>query len=192
MPKRNDEALRFLLERRSVSHKTLVAPVPSRDELDVILTAGARVPDHKMLEPFRFLVLEDAALNRLGAAVHSHALALGMDEGAAGKARFSFDNAPLSVAVVASLKPTDAIPDVEQTLAVGACCLGVLNAALASGWGANWITGWAAFDEAFLGEHLGLAKGEYVAGFLHIGTAPTAPSERRRPDLGVIATWVSE
>lgn len=192
MPTQNPEALRFMLERRSISHKTLCAPVPSRAELEPILTAGARVPDHKMLEPWRFLVLENAALNRLGGAVYTHALALGMDEAKADKARFSFDNAPLSVAVVASLKPTDAIPDVEQTLAVGACCLSVLNAALASGWGANWITGWASFDEAFLTEHLGLESGEYVAGFIHIGTAPTAPSERKRPNLDAITTWISE
>lgn len=192
MPKRNEDALRFMLERRSVSHKTLVAPVPSREELEVILTAGARVPDHKMLEPFRFLVLEDAALNRLADAVQARAIALNMDKDKAQKAHFSFANAPLSVAVVASLKQTDMIPEVEQTLAVGAACTSVLNAALASGWGANWITGWAAFDTAFLREHLGLAKGEYVAGFMHIGTARTEPSDRKRPDLAAITTWVSE
>lgn len=192
MPKRNEDALNFMLERRSVSHKTLVAPVPSRDELEVILTAGARVPDHKMLEPFRYLVLEDAALDRLAAAVHARALELDMSLDQAEKARFSFANAPLSVAVVASLKQTDMIPEVEQTLAVGACCTSVLNAALASGWGANWITGWAAFDGPFLRDHLGLAEGEYVAGFMHMGTARTEPSERKRPDLGAITTWVSD
>lgn len=191
MPRRNEEALNFMLERRSVSHKTLAAPVPSRDDLELILRAGARVPDHKMLEPFRYLVLEDAALNRLAEAVYGRALELGMDTDQAAKARFSFANAPLSVAVVASLKQTDMIPEVEQTLAVGACCTSVLNAALASGWGANWITGWAAFDEPFLTQHLGLAPGEYVAGFMHMGTARTEPSERKRPDLDAITTWVS-
>jgi nitroreductase len=192
MPERNEDALNFMLGRRSVSHKTLVAPVPSRAEVEVILTAGARVPDHKMLEPFRFLVLEDAALDRLAEAAHARAMALDLELDKAEKARFSFANAPMSIAVVASLKETDAIPDVEQTLAVGACCTSVLNAALASGWGANWITGWAAFDGPFLQEHLGLAKHEYVAGFMHIGTARTAPSERKRPDLDAITTWVSD
>ena len=191
MPKRNEDALAFMLARRSVSHKTLVAPVPSREELDVILTAGTRVPDHKMLEPFRFLVLQDAALNRLADAAHARALALDMSADQAAKARFSFANALLSVAVVASPKQTDLIPEVEQTLAVGACCTSVLNAALASGWGANWITGWAAFDGPFLTEHLGLSADEYVAGFMHMGTARTEPSERKRPDLNAITTWVN-
>lgn len=191
MPRRNEEALNFMLERRSVSHKTLAAPVPSRDDLELILRAGARVPDHKMLEPFRYLVLENAALNRLADAVHARALELEMDVDQAAKARFSFANAPLSVAVVAALKQTDLIPEVEQTLAVGACCTSVLNAALASGWGANWITGWAAFDGPFLTQHLGLADHEYVAGFMHIGTARSEPSDRKRPDLDAITTWVS-
>ena len=191
MPVRNEDALTFMLERRSVSHKTLGAPVPNRAQLDVILTAGARIPDHKMLEPFRYLVLEDAALDRLAEAVHARALALNMDLDKAEKARFSFANAPMSIAVVASPKQTDKVPEVEQILAVGACCTSVLSAALASGWGANWITGWAAFDTTFLMEHLGLAADEYIAGFMHIGTARTEPSERKRPNLDAITTWFS-
>ena len=121
MPKANPSALQFLQERRSVSHKTLTLPVPARAELEVILTAGARVPDHKMLEPFRFIVLENAALDRLAQDVFARAEALGLSQDQAEKARFSFANAPLSIAVVASLKDTDVIPKVEQTLAVAAC-----------------------------------------------------------------------
>ena len=191
MPVRNENALKFMLERRSISHKILVAPVPNRAELEMILTAGARIPDHKMLEPFRFIVLEDAALDRLAEAVHARALEMDMDLEKAEKARFSFANAPISIAVVASIKQNELVPEVEQTLAVGACCTSVLNAALASGWGANWITGWAAFDVPFLMEHLQLAADEYIAGFMHIGTALSEPSERKRPDLDAITTWVS-
>jgi nitroreductase len=191
MASRNSEALKFMLERRSVSHKTLVHPVPDHDEMAVILTAGARVPDHKMLEPFRFVVLEDAALNRLADVAYARAESIGLDTDKAAKARFTFANAPLGVAVVASLKPTDAIPEIEQTLAIGACCMAVLNAALASGWGANWITGWAAFDPVVLGE-MGVQAPEYVAGFVFIGSAPTEPTDRKRPDLAAITTWVSK
>nr|WP_325248611.1 nitroreductase [Amylibacter sp.] len=192
MPQANPDALKFLLERRSVSHKTLSLPVPDRAGINAILTAGARVPDHKMLEPFRFIVMEDAALTRLGDAVQAYADHIGQDPDKTAKAVFNFTNAPLCIAVVASLKRTDMIPEVEQTLAVGACCLSVLNAALASGWGANWITGWAAFDRAFLQENMGLGAEEYVAGFIFIGTANTDPTDRKRPDLDAITTWVSE
>lgn len=190
MPQKNTEALQFMLTRRSASHKTLTHPVPDRAEVETILTAGARVPDHKMLEPFRFVVMQDAALSRLGTAVQSHGESLGLPEDTIAKAVFNFSNAPLGIAVVASLKPNEAIPEVEQTLAVGACCLSVLNAALASGWGANWITGWAAFDKPFLQASMGLSDGEYVAGFIFIGTPKSEPADRKRPDLGAITTWV--
>lgn len=192
MPQANPDALKFLLERRSVSHKTLSFPVPDRAGIDAILTAGARVPDHKMLEPFRFIVLGDAALNRLGDMVQIYGDQIGQDADKTAKAVFNFTNAPLCIAVVASLKPTDMIPEVEQTLAVGACCLSVLNAALASGWGANWITGWTAFETAFLQDHMGLSADEYVAGFIFIGTAKTEPTDRKRPELDAITTWVTE
>ena len=186
----NSAVMKFLLERRSVSHKTLIAPPPDGEALGLILEAGARVPDHKMLEPFRFVVLERGALDRMADVVEARGRDLGLDEDKVAKARFSFANAPLSVAVVASLVDTDMIPEVEQTLAVGACCLSVLNAALAAGWGANWITGWAAFDPVVLAE-MSVQDGEYVAGFMHMGTIKTQPSERKRPDLEAKVTWLS-
>lgn len=62
MPDRNQAALDFLLTRRSRPAKTLRAPVPSRAELEEILTAAARTPDHGKLEPWRFIVLEKPAL----------------------------------------------------------------------------------------------------------------------------------
>ena len=187
----SDAALQFLLSRRSVPAKTLVHPAPDRDALGPILQAGARVPDHKMLEPWRFLVLEDAALNRLADVLYQRATDLGLGVEKAEKARTSFRTAPLSVAVVASPKPTDAIPEVEQTLSAGAACLSVLNAALSAGWGANWITGWMAFDREFLGSELGLLDHEFVAGYIHIGTVSVRPSDRRRPDVGAITHWIS-
>ena len=65
-------------------------------------------------------------------------------------------------------------------------------AALASGWGANWLTGWASHDAEFVQANLGLAPGERVAGFIHIGTETAAPPERPRPDVGALTRWVSE
>ena len=185
-----NDVMEFFLTRRSVPAKTLVHPAPDRAAVERILQAGARVPDHKMLEPWRFVVLSDAALNRLADVLYARAFELGLGDEKAEKARNSFRTAPMSVAVIASPKPTDAIPEVEQTLSAGAACLSVLNAALASGWGANWITGWMAFDGAFLQGGLGLKDGEYVAGYIHLGTVSVRPNDRQRPDLAAITQWV--
>lgn len=184
--------LDFLLTRRSRPAKLLATPVPDRAELDLLLTAAARVPDHGKLEPWRFVVLEKPALSRLGAAATDYAARAGFDAEKAAKGRSQFDDSPLCVVVVASPKGFDRIPEIEQTLSVGAVCLSLVNAALAAGWGASWLTGWIAHDRGFAGAAYGLRDGEWVAGLIHIGTTRAAPPERPRPDLAQITTWVAE
>lgn len=107
------------------------------------------------------------------------------------KAEQQFSAADLAVAVIFSPKQSEKIPEVEQAYSAGAVCLSLLNAALAAGWGANWLSGWASHDRAFVTEGLGLEEHETIAGFIHIGTENAAPPERPRPDISAITTWVA-
>lgn len=191
MPAPNPAALEFLLTRRSRPAKTLAEPAPDRKSVETILQAGARSPDHGILEPWRFLVLERAALDRLADLAENRAVELSKPDDQIEKARNSFANAPLSIAIVFSPKQSEKIPHEEQVMSAGAVCLSALNAALALGWGANWVTGWAAFDAPFLKEGLGLSESEYVAGFIHLGTETVAPADRKRPDLDQLVEWVN-
>ncbi|MFO7770009.1 MAG: nitroreductase family protein [Roseovarius gahaiensis] len=192
MPTPNPDALQFLLSRRSRPAKTLSVPTPTRDELMPILTAAARSPDHGKLEPWRFIVLERAALRRLGEVAGARGQSLGRNEADIAKGRQQFDDGQLAVAVIEVQTPSEKIPPIEQTYSAGAVCLALLNAALASGWGANWLSGWPAHDRGFVETALGLATHERVAGFIHIGTETASPPERPRPDLAQITQWVSE
>ncbi|MEM9196786.1 MAG: nitroreductase [Pseudomonadota bacterium] len=189
MPEPRPEVLDFLATRRSRPAKTLIPPGPSETALSKLLTIAARSPDHGMLVPWRFLVIRGAALARLAGQAQARAQALGKDPSDAEKAFNVFANAPLIVAVIASPKPSEKIPSVEQTLSAGAVCLSLLNAALAAGWGANWLTGWMAYDRPFL-DLIGLEPAEYVAGYLHIGTESVAPAERARPEISAITAWL--
>lgn len=191
MPTPNDAAFDFLMTRRSRPAKTLTTPVPDRAALGPILTAAARTPDHGKLEPWRFIVLQRPALERLADAVRSHGADTGVDPEKAEKMANQFGTADLVVAVISSPKPSEKIPQAEQVLSAGAVCLAMLNAALASGWGANWLSGWASHDPAFVQKHMGLAAQETVAGLIHIGTETNTPPERPRPDVDAITTWVS-
>lgn len=182
------EALEFLLTRRSRPARMLRAPAPDGDTLARLLTAATRVPDHGKLEPWRFLVIEPAALQRLGAWVAEHGTALGMEAEKVAKDAQTFAGSPLVVAVVSSPKPSEKIPQIEQTLSAGAVCLSLVNAALAQGFGACWLTGWPAFDRRFLTGELGLAAHESIAGFIHIGSSDAAPPERPRPDVAALVT----
>ncbi len=190
MPTPNPAALDFLLTRRSRPSKTLTTPVPDRAALMPLLTAAARTPDHGKLEPWRFVVLTKPALTRLSQMVPARGAALGIDPDKITKATDQFGDADLAVAVISSPKPSDKIPQIEQVYSAGAVCLALVNAALAAGWGANWLSGWASHDRTFIAEGMGLASHEAIAGFIHIGTETNAPPERPRPDLDAITTWV--
>lgn len=192
MPDPNPAALEFLLSRRSRPHKTLGLPIPDRAALEVMLTAAARTPDHGKLEPWRFIVLERAALQRLAGMVADRAVALGKDPDTIPKAVSQFADAHLAVVVVESPKDSPKIPMIEQTYSAGAACLALLNAALAAGWGANWLTGWMVYDAEITQTGLGLAPHERVAGVIHLGLETVAPKERPRPDISAITTWMSD
>ncbi|WP_170607222.1 nitroreductase family protein [Ruegeria arenilitoris] len=192
MSLKNPAALDFLQSRRSRPAKTLVAPAPNREQLLPLLTAAARSPDHGKLEPWRFVVLEIGALQRLADLTENRAAAMGKNAEEIAKARSQFDMGLLAVTVIEVQKPSEKIPAIEQTYSAGAVCLALLNAALAAGWGANWLSGWQAHDREFCKKGLGLAENERVAGFIHIATESVSPPERPRPDVSALTQWVSE
>lgn len=191
MPARNDAALDFLLSRRSRPAKTLVAPAPTREELLPILTAAARSPDHGKLEPWRFAVVEQPAMARLAELTEETGQRLGKSPEDIAKGRSQFDQGQLAVVVIEVQKDSPKVPAVEQTYSAGAVCLALLNAALAAGWGANWLSGWASHDRGFCEAAFGLAENERIAGIIHIATESSAPPERPRPDLDAMTTWMS-
>ena len=191
MPTPNPEALAFLLSRRSRPAKTLTTPVPDTDALDTLLTAAARTPDHGKLEPWRFIVLTKPALMRLAGLVAARGAALGIDPDRSAKAQDQYAQADLAIAVVSSPKPSDKIPQIEQVYSAGAVCLALVNAALAAGWGANWLSGWPSHDRAFLRDGLGLDDHENIAGLIHLGTETSAPPDRPRPDIAAITSWMT-
>lgn len=192
MPAPNPAAMEFLLTRRSRPAKTLTGPAPDRAALTPLLTAAARSPDHGKLEPFRFIVLEKPALARLADLAADRGADLSKATEDIAKGRSIYDQGHLAVAVIEVQKPSEKIPAVEQTYSAGAACLALLNAALASGWGANWLSGWASHDREFCQQGLGLEPHERVAGLIFLGTETSAPPERPRPDLHAITSWISE
>ena len=191
MPSPNQAALDFLLSRRSRPAKTLTTPVPSRAELEPLLQAALRSPDHGKLEPWRLIVLQTDALSSLADLAQKRGAALGLEEEKVTKAADQFARADLAVAVIESPVISEKIPAIEQTYSAACVCLQLLNAALAAGWGANWLSGWASHDRTFVETGLRLTPHERVAGFIHIGTEKSAPPERPRPNLESKVTWLS-
>jgi nitroreductase len=188
---RSSEALDLLLRRRSASAKAMIEPGPSAEDLQLILTAGVRVPDHGKLAPWRFLVFDGEGRAEFGAVLERVLMEREPDAGDVRRQieRGRFMRAPLVVAVISSPNAAKPIPDWEQRLSAGAVCQNMVIAATALGYGAQWVTEWCAYDEAVVAA-LGLSGEERVAGFLYLGTTGEPLRERERPDVAnLVRHW---
>jgi nitroreductase len=135
-------------------------------------------------------VIDKPAMGRLAEIAQARGEALNLDPMQVMKGRGQFDQGHLAVVVVEVQKPSPKVPPLEQTYSAGAVCLALTNAALAAGWGANWLSGWISHDRVFMEQGFGLAENERIAGIIHIGTETAAPPERPRPDVSAITTWL--
>ncbi len=188
----DNTVIALLSSRRSVKPDRLLAPGPQPQELETMLRIASRVPDHKKLAPWRFIVLEGDARAKLGDVIADACIAeeperpsdvrLAMERG-------RLTRAPLVVAVISRVTPHRSAPEWEQILSAGAACLNLCLAANALGYGTSWITEWIAYSPR-VREALQLADNERIAGFVYIGTPAEAPHERDRPALAdIVSRW---
>ncbi len=184
-------ARNMLALRRSAGKETLGDPGPTGPALEELLSVAMRVPDHRRVEPWRFVVFEGDARRGFGeqiAAIHArNAQDAGEQELALERRRLL--RAPTVVAVVSSPDPAHKTPVWEQELSAGAACQNLLLAANAAGWAGCWLTEWIAYDRD-VAELIGLSDQERIAGFIYLGTASANPPERPRPaPPGKIERW---
>lgn len=183
------EIINFLLTRRSVTARNLTEPGPNDEQLDQILRAAHRVPDHGKLGPWRFIILKGDARAKFGeilGVAYQKENPDAFDE-LVEVEKERFQRAPVVVAVTSRITAEHKIPEWEQTLSSGAACMNMLNAAHALGLAAQWITEWPAYNDD-VAKALGVGEEERIAGFIYIGTAAQPPDERTRPEIGDIVT----
>jgi len=176
------EARTLLALRRSAAKQFIGLPGPSPEALDELLEIAARVPDHRKLAPWRFIVFEGEARAKFGAGLAKILADRGEPEAEQRSALGLPTRAPVMVCVVSAPVDDGRTPVWEQELSAGAVCYNLLLAANAAGWAGTWLSEWPAFD-ADAAKLLGLSKGERVAGFIYLGTATIAPPERPRADM---------
>ncbi|MBU9168117.1 nitroreductase family protein [Burkholderia gladioli] len=170
------DRLAGLLSRQS--RWPLTEPGPSDAELDAILDAALRAPDHGNLRPWRFVLIRGEARRALGevlvrlADAREPGAAPGSNAHRAAKAQA----APVLIALGAARVPHRKVPEVEQLLAVGAAAMNLLNAIHQLGYGGFWATGIDSREPA-LHDALGFAPNEQLLGFIYVGT----PAERAAP-----------
>ena len=186
------DALTLLATRRSVPAVSLTAPGPDDAALRQILTLASRVSDHGKLVPWRFIVYRDPHKTLIGEKLVEVLLAdkPGADAGSIEKERGRFRSAPLVIGVISTAQSGHPkIPEWEMILAAGAVAQNLLLAANALGFGAQWLTGPAAYDPRLVA-YLGVKPGERVAGFIHVGTPTETLPDRPRPVIDdITTTW---
>ncbi len=170
----------MLLSRASAS--LLRDPAPACEDLDTILAAGLRAPDHGKLRPWRFIVIEGTARTAYADIAVAALRARDPDAPAseAERMRGKLLAPPLIVALGVHITPSPKIPEIEQMMAVAAAAMNMLNAAYALGFGGKWVTGPNAYDPA-IAAALGLAAPDRLAGFLYLGTPAEPPPPVKRP-----------
>ena len=187
----NNPVLALLATRRSVKAQNLIAPGPSPEQLETMLNIAARVPDHKKLVPWRFIVIEGEARARLGEIVAEACVAAETEQPSdmrLATERGRFMRAPVVVAVVSRVVKS-VVPEWEQILSAGAACFNLCLAANAMGYSTSWLTEWVAFNDT-VRIALGLGENERIAGFVYVGTASERPEERDRPKLAdIVSHW---
>lgn len=183
------DALDLLLTRRSTRILDFAEPGPTAQETDTLLTIASRVPDHGKLAPWRFILLEGEGRARAGAALAAVLKEMNpeADTRRIADEQARFTRAPLVVIVVSRAAPHVKIPEWEQVLSSAACAQNLLIAAAALGYGATWLTEWAAYEPKARAA-LGLAEDERITGFVYIGTALHKLEDRPRPPLEQIVT----
>jgi len=180
----------LMATRRSGKPLDLGEPGPSPQQLDRILAAATRTPDHGKLAPWRFVVVPESRRDAF------HALlewAYRAERPDAGKVeieavrQFAYQ-APTLIVALSTPAHASHIPIWEQELSAGAACMNLLIATHAEGLAGGWLTGWAAYSD-IVRDAFG-QPGERIAGFLFLGT-PTRPLEERpRPERdAVLAIW---
>jgi nitroreductase len=190
--KASSEVLDYLLKRRSVMADSLCEPGPGAAQLEAMLEAASRVPDHGKLAPFYFLVFEGDARKRAGD-ILADAYMRANPDARADKVqceRERFMRAPLVVGVIMRARMSKN-PLWEQILSAGAAAQNFSLAAHALGFGVQWLTEWYAYDAA-VRKGLGLDDKDMVAGFMYVGTCANQPEERERPDLKLIVNYWEE
>lgn len=182
------DAIDALMSR--VSPAQLVEPGPDAAQLQTLLAAAARAPDHGRMQPWRFVLIEGEARVRFGE-VMAQSLKRREPDAPAGKLdaeRKKPLRAPLVVVVAAAVNANPKVPDIEQVVAAGAAAQNMLVAAHAMGLGGFWRTGATAYDPE-VKHALGLGSADAIVGFIYLGSVGVSGQAKPGDVAAVTRRW---
>lgn len=187
------DALQCILGRRSAT--AIVAPEPTEEQIGLLLQAATAAPDHKLLRPWRFVVVRGD-----GRRVFGSALALGLAQASPASSVADRERqaakamrAPMMIALVAKVADTRRVPKLEQIASTAAAGQNLCLAANAMGLAAAWKSTSLA-DQPAVRAVLGLEAEDELLGWVDLGYWPegVAPKERIPFDLAQVTVELTD
>ena len=175
----------FYIKRRSVLARKMSSKTIPEEDLDKILSAGNRVPDHGAMNPWKICVIKGNKLKQIDENIILSEFK--KDNPNANEIQLEteskrFQRASVILAVLSVPVEHPKIPNWEMTLSSGAVCMNLLSCAQSLGYAAQWLTEWYAYNNKMLEYLGGRPEIDKISGFIYLGHKVEEPNERRRPD----------
>lgn len=182
----DEQLINWIKSRRSIGNLSI--PAPTESQIKAAIDCAVTAPDHKKLQPWRFIVTQGNARHDLGRAFLAAAEAQAAQEGEtlSEKSRQKTYNmplrAPMIITVVTQMQVHKKVPPFEQMLSTGAAVQNLILALKAQGFSTVWRTGLLC-NEPAVKEYFGVGADDYVTAFVYTGSSPCDMPTRKPIDI---------
>ena len=182
----DEQLINWIKSRRSIGNLSI--PAPTENQIKAAIDCAVTAPDHKKLQPWRFIVTQGNARHELGRAFLAAAEAQAAQEGEtlSEKARQKTYNmplrAPVIITVVTQMQEHKKVPPFEQMLSAGAAVQNLILALKAQGFSTVWRTGLLC-NEPAVKAYFGVSADDYVTAFVYTGSSPCDMPTRKPIDI---------
>ena len=182
----DEQLINWIKSRRSIGNLSI--PAPTESQIKAAIDCAVTAPDHKKLQPWRFIVTQGNARHDLGRAFLAAAEAQAAQEGEtlSEKSRQKTYNmplrAPVIITVVTQMQVHKKVPPFEQMLSTGAAVQNLILALKAQGFSTVWRTGLLC-NEPAVKEYFGVGADDYVTAFVYTGSSPCDVPTRKPIDI---------
>ena len=182
----DEQLINWIKSRRSIGNLSI--PAPTESQIKAAIDCAVTAPDHKKLQPWRFIVTQGNARHELGRAflVAAEAQAAAEGETLSEKDRQKTYNmplrAPVIITVVTQMQVHKKVPSFEQMLSAGAAVQNLILALKAQGFSTVWRTGLLC-NEPAVKAYFDVSADDYVTAFVYTGSSPCDMPTRKPIDI---------
>ncbi len=191
----DEQVINWIKSRRSIGNLTI--PAPKQPQVEAAIECAMTAPDHKKLQPWRFIITEGPRRHAFGRALLAAAEAKALREGAELDERTAEKTlkmplrAPMIITVVTRMQYHEKVPAFEQLLSTGAAVQNLILALKAQGFDTVWRTGPLA-NEPAVKSYFNVGAEDYVTAFVYVGSSHCQMPSRGNIDTANFITHDSE